>query len=308
MPISETKYIWFNGKFVEWNEAKIHVLTHTLHYGSGVFEGIRCYKTPKGPAIFRLRDHIERLFRSAKAIKIEIPYTVDILSDAVAETVKVNNLDECYIRPIVFRGYGEMGLNPLGSPVEVVIAVWPWGAYLGEESLKRGVKVKLSPYTRIPKKAFPPNVKATGIYVNSILAKIDAVMDGYDEALMLDENGFIAEGPGENIFIVKNEVLYTPPDDSTILLGITRDSIIKIAENLGYKVEKVNIDKDMLYNADEAFFTGTATEVAPICEVDGRRIGDGKPGKLTIKLQQEYLKIVRGGNLDYEFWLTYVNR
>ena len=163
MPVSETKYIWFNGKFIEWNEAKIHVLTHTLHYGSGVFEGIRCYKTPKGPAIFRLRDHIERLFRSAKAIKIEIPYTIDTLSDAVAETVKVNNLDECYIRPIVFRGYGEMGLNPLGSPVEVAIAVWPWGAYLGEESLKRGVKVKLSPYTRIPKKAFPPNVKVTGI-------------------------------------------------------------------------------------------------------------------------------------------------
>ncbi|MGP3668058.1 MAG: branched-chain amino acid transaminase [Candidatus Bathyarchaeota archaeon] len=307
MPISETKYIWFNGKFVKWNEAKVHVLTHTLHYGSGVFEGIRCYKTPKGPAIFRLRDHVERLFRSAEVFKIKIPYTLNELSKAIVETVKVNNLDECYIRPIVFRGYGEMGLNPLNSPVEVAIATWTWGAYLGEESLKKGVRVKLSPYIRIPRRAFPSNVKATGAYINSILAKVDALMDGYDEALMFDENGFVVEGPGENFFIVKDEVLYTPPDDSAIILGITRDSIIKIAKNIGYRVEKINIDEQMLYNADEAFFTGTATEVAPICEVDGKKIGNGKPGKVTLRLQQEYLKIVKGENLDYEFWLTYVN-
>jgi branched-chain amino acid aminotransferase len=306
MSLKETKYIWMNGEFIPWKEAKIHVLTHTLHYGSGVFEGVRCYKTVKGPAIFRLEDHIKRLYHSAETCLIKIPYSEEELCDVIVKLIKLNELEECYIRPIVFRGYGEMGLNPLKSPVEVAVAVWPWGAYLGEESLRKGVRAKISSYRRFPPNVLPSNIKATGMYLNSILAKVEALNHGYDEAIMLDFRGYVSEGPGENIFLVKNETLLTPPEHASILIGITRDSIIKIAKNLEYKVEEVDITKEMLYEADEAFFTGTATEVVPICEIDGKKVGDGKPGKITLRIQSEYLKAVRGENPEYECWLTYV--
>lgn len=306
MSIKETKYVWMNGKFLRWEDAKIHVLTHTLHYGSGVFEGIRCYKTVKGPAVFRLEDHIKRLYHSAKQCLIEIPYSQEELCNAILKLIKLNNLDECYIRPIAFRGYGEMGLNPLKNPVEVAIAVWPWGAYLGEESLRKGVKARISSYRRFPPNVLPSNVKATGMYLNSIFAKVEALKSGYDEAIMLDVRGYVSEGPGENVFIVKDSVLLTPPEHASILVGITRDSIIKIAKNLEYGVREEDITKEMLYDADEVFFTGTATEVVPICEIDGKKIGDGKPGKITLKIQSEYLKAVRGENPEYEDWLTYV--
>ncbi len=306
MPIQESKYIWMNGKYVPWKEAKIHVLTHSLHYGSGVFEGIRCYNTVKGPAIFRLEDHLKRLYKSAKTCFMDIPYSLEELSEATKKLVKLNELKECYIRPIVYRGYGEMGLNPTGSPVEVVIATWTWGAYLGEESLKKGVKAKISSYTRIASSALPSGVKITGSYINSVFAKMEALQSGYDEAIMLDSRGFVAEGPGENIFIVKDSILYTPSEHAEILLGITRDSIIKIAEDFEIKVKEVDISKEMLYEADEAFFTGTAVEVVPICEIDGKKIGDGKPGVVTLKLQKEYLDITRGKKSEYQNWLTYV--
>ncbi|RJX15541.1 branched-chain amino acid transaminase [Candidatus Bathyarchaeota archaeon] len=306
MSIQKTKYIWMNGKFLLWDEAKIHVLTHALHYGSGVFEGIRCYNTVKGPAIFRLQDHIKRLFNSAKKCLIEIPYSENKICEAIIELIKLNKLKECYIRPIVFRGYGEMGLNPQNNPVEVAVITWGWGAYLGDESLKKGVKTMISSYRRIPSNVLPSHIKATACYLNSILAKLEALHHGYDEAIMLNQKGFVAEGPGENIFLVKNGVIYTPPAYSDILLGITRDSILKIAENLEYEVKEVDVTVEMLYNADEAFFTGTATEVVPICEVDGRKIGDGKPGPITLKLQKEYLDIVKGKKTEYEAWLTYI--
>ncbi|RLG90917.1 MAG: branched chain amino acid aminotransferase [Candidatus Hecatellales archaeon] len=306
MSIKETKYVWMNGKFLRWEDAKIHVLTHTLHYGSGVFEGIRCYKTVKGPAVFRLENHIKRLYHSAKQCLIGIPYSQEELCNAILKLIKLNNLDECYIRPIAFRGYGEMGLNPLKNPVEVAIAVWPWGAYLGEESLRKGVKARISSYRRFPPNVLPSNVKATGMYLNSIFAKVEALKSGYDEAIMLDVRGYVSEGPGENVFIVKDSVLLTPPEHASILVGITRDSIIKIAKNLEYGVREEDITKEMLYDADEVFFTGTATEVVPICEIDGKKIGDGKPGKITLKIQSEYLKAVRGENHEYEDWLTYV--
>ncbi|MEM4598838.1 MAG: branched-chain-amino-acid transaminase [Candidatus Diapherotrites archaeon] len=304
MPIAEAKKVWFNGKLVNWNEAKIHVLTHALHYGSGVFEGIRCYKTKKGPAVFRLKEHVKRLFCSAKIYAMKIPYTEEALRRAVKETIASNNLEECYIRPIVYRGYGEMGINPLKCPVEIAICCWPWGAYLGEEALKHGIKAKISSFQRIASNACPPNAKTTGQYLNSILAKIEALRCGCEEAIMLDSRGFISEGTGENIFIVKDSVLYTPPLHASILPGITRDSIIKIARELSYEVREEDITRGMLYAADEAFVTGTAAEVTPIREVDGIEIGD--PGEITKKLQKKYFDIVHGKDNKYFKWLDFL--
>lgn len=305
MPIQEGKKIWMNGSLVDWKEARIHVLTHALHYGSGVFEGIRCYDAPKGPAVFRLREHIERLFDSAKMYFMDLPYTQKELCEATAEVVKANRLRECYIRPIAYRGYGEMGLNPLNSVIDVAIAAWHWGTYLGEEGLKNGIRAKISSFRRIPNNVLPPNAKATGQYINSILAKIESLKCGFDEAILLDSRGMISEGPGENLFIVKGGVLHTPPRHAGILSGITRDSVISLAKDMRIKVEEADLTRGMLYTADEAFFTGTAVELTPIREVDGIEIG--KPGPITKKLQEKFFQTVSGRNPKYaKKWLYYV--
>jgi branched-chain amino acid aminotransferase len=304
MPIQEVEKIWMNGKLVDWHDAKIHVLTHALHYGSGVFEGIRCYNTIEGPAVFRLKEHIDRLFDSAKLYFMDIPFSREELRDACKEVIRANGLKECYIRPIAFRGYGEMGLNPLNCPVDVAIAVWPWGAYLGEEGLKKGIRVKTSSFQRIAPNILPPLAKATGQYINSILGKLESLNSGYDEALMLDYRGFVSEGPGENIFMVKNNIIYTPPEQASILRGITRNSVITIAKDLGFEVRETDITRGELYLADEVFFTGTAAEITPIREIDGYKIGD--PGKITRKIQQKFFEIIRGKDKKYISWLDFL--
>ncbi len=304
MPISKSSKIWFRGKFVDWDKAKIHVLTHGLHYGSGVFEGIRAYRTKKGLAVFRLKDHIKRLFRSAEIYRMIIPYSQEELCKTTKNLIRINNLDSCYIRPIVFRGYGEMGLSPLNAPVEVAIAAWPWGAYLGEEGIKNGVKTKIVSWRRISKDALPTSAKATGQYLNSILAKLEALDNQIDEAIMLDEEGFVAEGPGENLFIVKDKVLYTPSLSSGILPGITRDSVIKIATDLKIKFQEKNITPRKLKEVDEAFFTGTAAEIVPIRKVDSQTIQ--KPWPLTRKIQKVFYSIVKDANPQYQNWLDFI--
>ena len=304
MPIKEVEKIWMNGTLVPWKDAKIHVLTHALHYGSGVFEGVRCYNAKRGPAVFRLREHIQRLENSAKIYYMSLPYTTDELCKATKEVVKANKLNECYIRPIAYRGYGEMGLNPLNSVIDVAIAVWPWGTYLGEEGLKNGIRVKVSSFERINPNVMPPAAKATGQYINSILAKIEAIKAGYDEALMLDERGLVSEGPGENIFMVKDGMLYTPPLHASILAGITRDSVIQLAGDLKIPVCMTDIDRGTLLSADELFFTGTAAEVTPIHEVDGVEIG--KPGPVTKKLQAAFFAAAKGEDKKHEKWCDYV--
>ena len=304
MPISEVEKIWMNGSLVNWKDAKIHVLTHALHYGSGVFEGIRCYKTAKGPAVFRLREHMDRLEDSAKIYMKSIQYTTEQLCEATKQLIKANKLEECYIRPIIYRGYGEMGLDPTKSKVDVAIAAWVWGAYLGEEGLKNGIRAKISSFQRISPNILPSSAKATGQYINSILAKLEATDVGYDEAIMLDSRGFISEGPGENIFMVKDGVICTPPEHASILMGITRDSVMKIAADMGYKVKEMDLTRGNLYLADEAFFTGTAAEITPIRNVDGREIG--KPGPVTKKIQAKYFNAVHGKDKTYEDWLDYI--
>jgi branched-chain amino acid aminotransferase len=303
--IKESKKIWMDGRFVNWADAGVHILTHTLHYGFGVFEGIRCYKTPKGSAIFRLQEHIDRLFNSCRILQIEPPYSPEEISKAILETVRVNRLEECYIRPIIYLGYGSMGIYPTDNPVRVAIAVWHWGAYLGEEGIKNGIRVKISSFTRHHVNVTMTKSKTCGDYVNSLLAKREAISCGYDEALLLDTNGYVAEGSGQNIFIVRKGVLKTTPLTS-ILEGITRDSIIEIARNENLQVKEVNFTRDELYIADEAFLTGTASEITPIREVDKRVIGEGKPGHLTKKLQALFFKIVSGEEKAYHSWLTYI--
>lgn len=306
MALTPTKYVWMDGKFVSWKDAKVHVLTHTLHYGFGVFEGIRCYETPDGPAVFRLRDHMKRFLRSAKIIGMKIPYALSELCEAVKETIRKNRIKECYIRPIAFYGYGVMGLNPQGAPVNVAIAVWPWGTYLGEEGLQKGVRVKISKWRRIHPLILPPHAKLVANYANSILAKLDALKAGCDEAILLNMDGFVSEGPGENVFIVQSGKLVTPPLDAGALAGITRDSVIQIAKDEKIEVAEKNIRPEDLYAADEAFFTGTAAEVTPIVEVDGRKIGDGKRGPVTEKIQDIYFRAVRGRVRRYRRWLDFV--
>ncbi len=303
--IPKTEKIWMDGKFVDWDNATVHILTHTLHYGLGVFEGIRCYETEGGPVIFRLDEHINRLFNSAHIFLIEIPYSKEKIKKAIIETVRVNKIKECYIRPIVYIGYGAMGLYPKGNSINVAIAVWPWGTYLGDKGLKDGVRVKTSSFIRDHVNASLPRGKVCGYYVNSQLAKKEAIACGYDEALLLDTEGYVSEGSGENIFIVRNSKLKTTPLTS-ILEGITRDSIIEIAKDEGIAVAEERFTRDELYIAEEAFFTGTAAEVTPIREVDGRTIGNGKPGKITKKLQSIFFDIVRGKNKKYKSWLTKV--
>ncbi len=303
--VNESKKIWMDGNFVNWADAKVHVLTHTLHYGTGAFEGIRCYKTKSGPAIFRLQEHIDRLFDSCHILNIKPPYSHGEVMKAIIGTIKVNKLKECYIRPIIYIGYGAMGLYPKENPIRVAIAVWPWGAYLGDEGIKNGIRVKVSSFTRLHVNVTMTKSKTCGDYVNSTLAKSEAVACGYDEALILDTNGFVSEGTGQNIFIVRDGVLITPPLPS-VLEGITRKSIIEMAQKEKIKVCEANFTRDEVYIADEAFFTGTAAEVTPIREVDGRSIENGKPGPITKKLQSLFFKIVKGDTRTYKSWLTYI--
>lgn len=304
MPIEKTEQIWMDGKLVAWDEANVHILTHSLHYGMGVFEGIRAYKAKSGTAIFRLTDHMRRLIRSCKALLIEPPFSAEQLVDAAKETVRANRLEAGYIRPLVYYGYGEMGLNPLNNPVHLAIAVWPWGTYLGEEGLASGVRVKTSSWTRIDANAYPPQVKSTGGYLNSILAKLEVLKAGYDEALFMSPNGYIAEGPGESFFIVRDGVILTPPLTSAGLDSITRDSVITIARDLGYEVREQELVRVDAYLADEAFFTGTAAELTPIREIDDRMIGE--PGPITKKLQETFFAAARGELERYREWNEYV--
>jgi branched-chain amino acid aminotransferase len=307
MPITPTASIWMDGELVDWDEARVHVLTHALHYGSGVFEGIRAYATPRGPAVFRLRDHLERLARSAHLLSMEIPYSVDDLLAATLATVKATGLDACYIRPLVYLGYGEMGLNPLPCPVRVAIACWPWGTYLGAEGIEKGVRLKVSSWARHDPRALPTAAKATGMYINSSLAKVEAVRAGYDEALMCTTDGYLAECTGENLFLVRHGRVLTPPISAVgALEGITADSVRTIAAHLGIEVREELLRRSDLYLADEAFLTGTAAEVVPITSVDDRRIGDGRPGRLTTTLQQAYYAVVRGEDDRFKDWLEYL--
>lgn len=292
-----------DGKLVNWDDAKVHVLTHTLHYGLGVFEGIRCYKTEKDSAIFRLDEHVDRLFGSAHIFMMKIPFTKKEIKSAIIQTVKANKMKECYIRPLVYLGYGAMGLYSKDNPVNVSIAVWPWGAYLGAEGIERGIRIKVSSYTRHHVNVDMTRAKASGYYINSQLAKHEAKACGFDEALLLDPEGYVSEGSGENVFMVKKNKIKTTPLTS-ILDGITRDSIIQIARDNKIPVEEERFTRDELYLADEAFFTGTAAEVTPIREVDGRTLGNGSRGKITEKLQKIYFDIVKGKNRKYESWLT----
>ncbi|MCJ7481714.1 MAG: branched-chain amino acid transaminase [Thermodesulfovibrionales bacterium] len=303
--IPKTEKIWMDGMFVDWDKATIHVLTHTLHYGLGVFEGIRCYETRSGPAIFRLDEHIDRLFRSAHIFLLDMPYTKKEIRDAIIGTVKVNKIKECYIRPLVYIGYGAMGLYPKENPVNVSIAVWSWGAYLGDTGLREGIKVKTSSFIRNHVNANMTRGKVSGYYVNSQLAKKEAITCGYDEALLLDTEGYVSEGSGENIFMVRNGMLKTTPLTS-ILEGITRNSIMKIAADQKIRVVEERFTRDEMYIADEAFFTGTAAEVTPVRELDGRIIGTGRPGPITRKIQSIFFDIVKGKNKKYDSWLTKV--
>jgi branched-chain amino acid aminotransferase len=303
--VNESKKIWMDGKFVNWADANVHILTHTLHYGTGAFEGIRCYKTKKSSAIFRLQEHVDRLFDSCHILNIHPPFTPKQISKAIIDTVKVNKLKECYIRPLVYIGYGAMGLYHRGNPISVAIATWPWGAYLGEEGIRNGIRVKVSSYARLHVNVTMTKSKTCGDYVNSTLAKSEAVACGYDEALILDTSGFVSEGTGQNIFIVRDGVLITPPLPS-VLEGITRRSIIEMAGKVKIPVVERNFTRDEVYIAEEAFFTGTAAEVTPIREVDGRAVGKGKPGPFTKKLQDLFFKIVKGEASAYKSWLTHI--
>ncbi|HYD08767.1 MAG TPA: branched-chain amino acid transaminase [Acidimicrobiales bacterium] len=304
MPITKTEKIWMDGQLVDWDDAKIHVLTHSLHYGCGVFEGIRAYETDSGPAVFRLTPHIKRLFKSAKIYMLDIPFTEDELIQATKDTVRASGLDSCYIRPLVYLGYGEMGLNPLPCPVNVSIAVWPWGAYLGDEGVKHGVRMKISSWQRHGVNAMPPAAKGTGMYINSSMAKVEAVKAGYDEAILLSPQGYISECTGENIFIVKDEQIFTPPVSAGALEGITQDAVRTIARDLGYAYNEANLVRSDLYTADEAFLSGTAAEVVPVRSVDDREIGE--PGPVTRRIQEVFHDAVRGKVDQYKDWNEHV--
>jgi branched-chain amino acid aminotransferase len=300
-----TEKIWMNGTFVKWDDAKVHILTHSMHYGTAVFEGIRCYKTDAGSAVFRLQEHVNRLFESAHICQMDMPFTREAVVEAILETIRVNKIDACYIRPLAFLGYGAMGIFPKENPVQISVAVWPWGSYLGEEGLKNGIRVKISSYTRPHVNSTMVRSKTTANYANSLLAKREALKDGYDEAMLLDTDGYVAEGSGENVFMVRKGVIKTPPLTS-ILEGITRETIMTLAAERGMKLVEERFTRDELYIADEAFFTGTAAEITPIREVDNRMIGTGKPGPVTKELQTAYFDCVHGREKKHEKWLTYV--
>ena len=305
MPMVKAEKIWYNGELVAWDDAKVHVLSHALHYGTSFFEGARCYKTEKGPACFRIQDHMRRIIDSLKIYRTESPYTVDEFVEAVKKTIRANRLDSCYIRPIVFRGYGELGVNPAHCPLETVIAVWGWGAYLGADALEKGVNVCVSSWNRLAPNTMPNMAKVGGNYMNSQLIKMDAMASGFDEGIGLDSSGMVSEGSGENIFIVRNDTIYTP-ELTSALEGITRDTIFMLAAELGYEVKEKRITRDEVYCADEAFFTGSAAEVTPIRELDNRQIGNGGRGPVTEKLQTMYFDQVHGRRDLNTHWQTLV--
>jgi branched-chain amino acid aminotransferase len=306
MPVKKVEKIWMNGKLVNWDDAKIHILSHVVHYGSSWFEGIRCYNTKKGSAIFRLDAHLRRLYDSAKIYRCEIPFTKQQLEKAIKDTIKANKLKACYIRPIVYRGYGEVGVNPTGSPTEVSIAVWEWGKYLGAEALEKGIDVCVSSWRRPAPDTLPTVAKSGGNYLGSQLIKLEALAAGYVEGIALDAFGNISEGSGENIFLVRENTVFTPPLSAAILPGVTRSSIITIAKDLGYSVVEMNLPREMLFTVEEVFFTGTAAEITPIRSVDRIMIGEGKPGPVTLELQKAFFDIVLGGKDKYK-WLSFLN-
>jgi branched-chain amino acid aminotransferase len=301
--VQETEKIWMNGELVDWADAKVHVGVHGLHYGSGVFEGIRCYDTPKGPAVFRLGEHMQRLHNSARLLHMQIPYSVDELKDATNELLGANGLDECYIRPIAFYGYGQLGVAARGNPVETVLMSWPWGSYLGEDGLANGIRAKISSWQRIPPNVVPHVSKATGVYLNSMLAVTEANNAGYDEAILLTPEGTVADGSGENIFVIRDGVIFTPDLASGILPGITRDTITQIAQDLGHTVLEKALIRSDLYLADEVFMTGTAAEVTPLRSIDDHEIG---VGEITLAIQKAYLDTVRGKSERWSHWLDHV--
>jgi branched-chain amino acid aminotransferase len=305
--VDKLEKIWMNGAFVAWDEAKVHVLTHTLHYGLGVFEGIRCYRRTDGrSAVFRLQEHVDRLFESAHISDMQIPWSRKEVFDACLETVRVNKVDECYLRPLAYIADGAMGLYGRDNPIHLTIVAWRWGAYLGEEGLQRGIRAKVSSYTRSGINSQMTKAKVVGNYVNSILAKREVVAAGYQEAIMLDAQGYVAEASGENIFVIKNGLISTPPSGGSVLGGITRHSIITLANELGYEVRERPISRDELYVADEVFFTGTAAEVTPVREVDERKVGIGERGPITKRVQERFFQMVRGPELSHSEWLAFV--
>ena len=301
--MQELEKIWMNGELIDWADAKIHVGSHGLHYGSGVFEGIRAYETPKGSAVFRLTEHMQRLQNSARLLNMELPYTLEELRSASMDLIAANGVSECYLRPIAFFGYGELGVAAAGNPVDVVIMSWPWGTYLGVDGFENGIRAKISSWTRVGPNVIPHVAKATGIYLNSMLAVMEANRAGYDEAILLTDDGFIADGSGENVFVVKDGTIYTPDLSASILPGITRDTIIQIAQDLGYPVVEKQLIRTDLYLADEVFMTGTAAEVTPLREVDDQQIG--APGPVTLTIQNAYLDTVRGKSERWSHWLEY---
>jgi branched-chain amino acid aminotransferase len=304
--VEQADLIWQNGELVAWEDAKVHVLTHGLHYGTGVFEGIRAYETSRGTGIFRHHDHLERLFKSAELYYMPIPYTLEELRSATHELIAANELRECYIRPIAFRGYGPMGLYPLDSPVEVSIAAWAWGAYLGEESKRSGARAKVSSWRRIPHDALIPHAKASGQYLNNVLAKIEASKAGYDEAILLDAHGFVCEGSGENIYAVRDGRIVTPPHTAGILDGINRKSVIRIAQDLDYEIVERDLARAELYLAEEVFMTGTAAELVPVREIDDHAIGAGEPGPITTEVQRVFNDALHGRDPRYVDWIDVV--
>jgi len=298
--------IWYDGEFVEWNEATTHIMSHVIHYGSSVFESMRCYKTATKPAIFRLQDHVARLFDSARIYRMTLPYTREELCAASIETVRVNKLEKCYIRPFAFRGCGDMGVNPMNNPIRVAVAAWDWGEYLGKEALEKGAAVMVSSWNKSAPNTTPSLAKAGGNYLNSQLAKMEAAEFGFDEAIMLDIYGYASEGSAENIFIVRNGVIFTPPTSSSILAGITRHCVFVVAKDLGIRIEQHLLPRESLYIADEIFFSGAAAEITPVTSVDKIPVGDGKPGPITLKIQEHFFRIVRGEVEDKHGWLTHV--
>jgi branched-chain amino acid aminotransferase len=301
--VKQADLIWMNGDFVPWDEAKVHVLTHGLHYGTGVFEGVRCYDTEIGPAVFRHHDHIQRLFRSAELYYMPIPYEPEQIRQATLELIARNGLRSCYIRPLAFRGYGTMGLFPLDAPVDVCIAVWEWGSYLGDEGKRNGIRAKVSSWRRIGPDALIPQAKASGQYLNSILAKVESHKAGYEEAILLDDKGNVCEGTGENIYLVRDGVIHTPPTTASILDGINRRAAIRIARDLGYEVIERDIARAELYLCEEAFLTGTAAELTPVREIDDRPVGTGRPGEVTRAVQTAFEDALHGRNERYRDWL-----
>ncbi len=307
-PMPKADKIWFNGKFVDWDDARIHVLSHVVHYGSSIFEGVRCYNTRRGPACFRLADHVNRLYDSAKIYRMPIPYEREELSQAILESIRTNGLQACYVRPVIFRGYGSLGVDPSPCPVEVVIAVWEWGAYLGEEALEKGAAVRFSSWNRLAPNTMPSLAKVGANYMNSQLIKLEALADGYVEGIALDAQGHVSEASGENIFMVKNGAIYTPSTGSSILPGITRHTVITLARELGYAVTQRAIPREALYIADEVFFTGSAAEVTPVARIDHIPIGEGIRGPITKALQDAFFGVVSGEADDRYGWLTFVNQ